>query len=259
MPSPKQLTAKTDTLADKPILVSGVPEPTRAKEDWRKSLTYILAKSWSLRAPSQGTRQAETGLGIDGTPHYFYVMRTEQAFGGAVFLFRENDIVEWPAGVNGATPFDSGGLWHNKIAMHSSPASTRKRQIFEKHQEPLSSWAKAFGNYIARNYAHISDYIEGEPPQTPSHPIILGQPNSSRAWTWEVRVPCDLLDANVNLICGCLSSQDYSKYLNWLWSDSNLEDRKCRSIHLWMRDNITLAPEGELALTVAERQIAEAI
>ena len=42
----------------------------------------------------------------------------------------------------------------------------------------------------------------GNPPGTGAIPIIPGPPNSSRAWTWEVRIPRDLTNRHVELLGG---------------------------------------------------------
>ena len=98
-----------------PLLVTGIPERSRASSCWRESMTGIIRRSWASRQRSPRTRQAEAGLGITGAPHYFYAMRTERAFGVAVFFFRETQSSEWREDLDGATPFDSGGLWHGKV------------------------------------------------------------------------------------------------------------------------------------------------
>ena len=235
-----------------PLLVTGMPERTRENMGWRESLTDIIRKKWSSRRPSPRTKQAESGLGIEGTPHYFYAMRTERAFGFAVFFFRVIHITRWPEGAHGATPFDSGGLWYDKVCTIPSADSLEKRKIFRTHQKPLSSWLPAFEEYITSNYDSIDEYVRGTPPRMGVNPIISGPPNSSRAWTWEVRIPGKLMEDGVEIFRGFLSEEDRRKYLDWLWNDSDYDDGICKSIDRWMRDKMTFAPPGVPALKAAE-------
>lgn len=243
---------KTDT---SPLLVVGLPEGTRSSMDWRESLTRIIRRQWSSRQPSQRTQQAEAGLGIEGTPCYFYAMRTERAFGFAVFFFCEIRSYGWPESSRGATPFDSGGFWHGKVHTVPSTASVERKEIFRIHEKPLPSWRQAFKKYITANYNSIEEYVEGLPPSMGSSPILPGPPNTSRAWTWEVRIPSVLMDGGVELLRGFLPEEDRAKYLDWLWADSSHDDGICRSIQRWMQDNMTFAPLGVVASMVAEREL----
>ena len=240
-----------------PLLVTGVPERSRASSCWRESITGIIRKSWSSRQRSQRTRQAEAGLGIHGAPHYFYAMRTERAFGVAVFFFRETQSTEWPEGIDGATPFDSGGLWHGKVRTSPPADHPGIREIFRTLREPLASWTPAFDEYIAANYRSVNEYIEGARPSTGTAPIIPGPPNSSRAWTWEVRIPNARMSSGAELLHGFLSEDDRQTYLNWLWDESNLDDSICDEIEDWMRDqdNMTYASPGLPASTIAEHTL----
>ena len=240
-----------------PILVFGLPQVPVHDWDWRESLTYVLSNQWSSRSSFARTSEAENGLGITGQPHYFYAMRTEPAFGFAVFCYCESSDVHWPEDAKGATPFDSGGLWHNKITTEPPLDSSQRRYIFDKYECQLSSWNQTFRNYVADNYNCMIDYMNGNPPQQPTRPIIHGPPNSSRAWTWEVRVARDLLSSNVNLIHGFLSFEDHAKYLDWLWRESTVDDTESVSIQRWMDNNLTLTPVGELPFVIAQKWLTD--
>ena len=249
-------TVPSDAAADGDLpLVTGMPQRARENMHWRELMTDVILKKWSSWNPSRGTKQAEDGLGIEGTPRYFYAMRTDRAFGIVVFFFREVHNVAWPADAYGATPFDSGGLWHDKICTDPPSGSVSTNTIFREHQKSLMSWKQAFKKYIASNYDSMKEYIMGNPPGIGSSPIIPGSPNSSRAWTWEVRIPRELTNRHVELLGGFLSDEDRSTYLDWLWYDSNLDDVLCRSINLWMQDKMQFAPPGILPSKVAEQEL----
>ena len=237
------------------MLVTGIPERFRENACWCESMTNIIRKQWSPRRRSPRTRQAEDGFGIRGTPHYFYAMRTERAFGVAVFFFRETRSAGWPEGIDGATPFDSGGLWHGKVRTSPSVDYPGIEGVFQAHQKPLTSWMPAFHEYIATNYRSMNEYIRGVRPSTGTEPIIPGPPNSSRVWTWEVRVPSASMKDGVELLRGFLSEDDRHRYLNWLWDDSDLDDSICDGIERWVRDNMMFAPLGLSASAVAESRL----
>ena len=241
-----------------PVLVTGLPEPKAKKRlSWRESMTNIICREWFPRKPSTETEQAETSLGITGEPRYFYAMRTEHAFGFAVFFFREVFNFAWPQNTKGATPFDSGGLWHGRIATQPPASSTQRIRIFQRCQTSLPSWAQVFRRHVSTNYSSVEEYIRGDPPSTGTAPIIVGSPNKSRAWTWEVRVPGELMNEGVDLYRGFLSKEDQNKYRDWLWTDSELDDSTCRSIESWMQENMTVAPLGISTSKMAESALLE--
>lgn len=214
-----------------------------------------MQNHWSSRKPSKRTKDAEEGLGIAGSPHYFYVMRTERAFGFAVFFFRENPAFHWPIEAYGASPFDTGGLWHGHIYTRPPIDPDERKRLFVRSQIPLSRWKSVFEEYVAKNYASLADYVTGSCPRVGVDSIVLGPPNTSRAWTWELRVPNSLMHSSLELLHGFLSEDDHDKYLDWLWSDSALDDAICRHIQLWMQDNMTFAPPGVSALKLAQSEL----
>ena len=242
-----------------PVLVTGIREWSRESACWCESMTNIIRKDWSPRWRSPRTRQAEDGLGIRGTPHYFYAMRTEREFGFAVFLFRETRSAKWPEGTDGATPFDSGGLWHGQVRTSHAVGLPEIQGIFQSRQKPLTSWTPAFHEYIATNYRSMDEYIKGDHPSTGTEPIIPGPPNTSRAWTWEVRIPGALMNEGVELLRGFLSEDDRQIYLDWLWDDSALDDSICDGIELWMQDNMTFTPLPRHPSTVAEHALLKVV
>ena len=241
------------TTERQPFLVLGLPEPRKSRVDWRVSLTNIVRRQWGLRKPSPNTIQAETGLGIDGTPYYFFAMHTERAFGFAVFFFQARRKSAWQDEVNGATPFDSGGLWHDNLRTTRPINDHQKRKIFRTNQYSLSTWVREFNRYIHNNYNSINKYIYGERPSIGVAPIIPKPPNTSRAWTWEVRVPINLMYTGMELMYGFMSEEDGERYRDWLWNDSEFDDGVCHSIELWMESNVTFTQLGVPALAEARR------
>ena len=81
--------------------------------DRRELVTDAIQGDWPAPKASKRTQEAERRLGIDCKPHYFYVMRANENYGLVVFVIGEVEDADWPP--RGVTPFDSGGLWWNKL------------------------------------------------------------------------------------------------------------------------------------------------
>ena len=207
--------------------------------DWRELVTRAIRGEWPAPAASRQTLEAERGLGILGKPYYFYVLRAEDSYGLVVFVLSETEGVVWPADARGATPFDSGGWWSDKI--HTAPPldATERQAAFRTLDAPLRGWQDAFEQYIHAHYGTIGDYLEGRAPKTGSQPpeagftIIRGQPNTAQAWTWEVRVPHDLIAGRLTLRAVYMTEVSRAEYVDWLWR-SPLADSESRGIHWWI-------------------------
>ena len=207
-------------------------------EDWRELVTKAIRGEWPAPAASPQTLEAEYGLGILGKPYYFYVLRAVDNYGFVVFVLSEAGGVVWPADARGATPFDSGGWWSDKI--HTDPPldTTARQTAFQKLDVPLRGWQDAFEQYIHAHYGTIGDYLEGRAPRTGSQPpeIIKGQPNTEQAWTWEVRAPHDLIAGRLTLRAVYMTEVSRDDYVDWLWR-STLADSETLRIYQWISDS----------------------
>ena len=228
--------------------------------DWRELVTGAIRGEWPAPKASERTREAERGLGIVGQPYYFYVLRAEGSFGLVVFVLSEDDGADWPSDAGGATPFDSGGLWGNKVLTRPELDEAGRRAFFRDHDVPLVDWRAAFEGYVHAHYGTVSSYLEGDAPGPGAEPrdseaaIIRGRPNNKRAWTWEVRVPHDLAPGRLALRAAYMTETRRDDYLDWLWR-SPLADNETRRIHRWVeahviasRQDVVQAVEDRLAL-----------
>ena len=231
-------------LVDAPLLVRGIHDTIhKTKDKWCQIVTDIILGRWPSRSPQEWTHMAECGLGIVGLPYYFYVMRTERAYGTAIFLFRDSSNPPWPKGMTGATPFDSEDLWHGRLHTHSPNIPNRdKRSTFQRYETPLEHWCDAFRKYIATNYEFPSHYVQGHPPKVGSLPIVpTNPPNTPAAWTWEVRIPNDHIASKLKLVRGFMSDQDRNAYSNWLSRERDVGRDQLRFILLQIERYITFA------------------
>ena len=224
-------------------------------------MTRAIQGEWPAPAASPQTLEAERGLGIHGKPYYFYVLRAEDSYGLVVFVLSEAESTVWPADARGATPFDSGGWWLDKI--HTDPPldTTTRQATFRTLDVPLCGWQDAFEKYIHAHYGTVVDYLEGRAPKTGSQPleagftIIKGQPNTAQAWTWEVRVPHDLISGRLTLRAIYMTEVSRGDYIDWLWR-SPLTDSESRRINRWFSDHVIVPKQDELVVRAVRESIA---
>ena len=245
-----------DLAYDDPPLVRGIHDSNRATSDWCRLMTDIILNDWPPRPTSHRTHDAELGLGVVGAPYYFYVMRTERVYGTAVFLFRDTEERDWPTDMKGATPFDSGDLWHGELLTESRTEADQRQDIFRRYEIPLTHWRAAFHRYLERNYRAVHEYIDGDPPQVGSPPIISSNPpNRAAAWTWEVRIQGDFVASNLQLLCGFLSEQDRIAYSTWLSYESDLDIGSLNLVLHRIKTYVRSVPPGVGASLAAEREL----
>ena len=239
------------------LLVHGLKDPAvHGVGDWRELLTSVLQSKWPALSRSTSTKRAERELGIFGSPYYFYMMRTHEAYGFVVFLVEDMGQAESNAdlGLMGASPFDSGGLWNGMI--HPLDGSSDRtpteeledrKQLFSESEVPLDSWRPKFREYIRRNYARLGDYIRGYPPSHGTPPITNAAPvNEERAWTWEVRYPIALMPECVRLRCVCMHPDELEDYKNWL--ADNLEKlgvEQAKVLADWVKANVVVSEKPQ--------------
>ena len=229
--------------------------------DWRELVTKAIQGEWPAPAASVQTLAAERGLGILGQPYYFYVLRAEDSYGLVVFVFREAVDAAWPADAMGATPFDSGGWWLERI--HTAPPldAVERQAAFRALEVPLQDWQSAFERYVLEQYDTLAQYLEGHAPKAANPPpdlgftILKGQPNTARAWTWEVRVPHGMAAGRLVLQAVYMTAASRDVYLDWLWR-SGLEDAESGRIHEWVEAHAIVPRAGELTVQAARRAIA---
>ena len=203
----------------------------------------------------------ERELDISGKPYYFYVLRAEENFGLVVFVLIEVEDTGWPSEARGATPFDSGGLWRKKIATSPALDDAGRRALFRSRDVPLVDWRAEFERYVHTHYDTVSDYLKGVPPTPGSEPpdlqvtIIKGSPNDKLAWTWEVRVPHDLVAGHLELQAAYMTEDHRNKYLDWLWR-SPLADYESLRIHQWVETHVIVPKQDESVAQAVEDSIA---
>ena len=236
------------------LLTHGLRNPhRRAGGDWRELVTRAIRGEWPVPAASPRTLAAEPGLGILGKPYYFFVLRAEDEYGFVVFVFSEAEGAVWPTDARGATPFDSGGWWWGKIHTDSSREpldAIARKTAFQTLDVPLSDWMDDFKKYIHSHYGTVGHYIKGCAPRSRDEfpeigfTIIKGSPNTARAWTWEVRVPHELIAGRLTLQAVHMTEASRDDYLDWL-PRSRLADSEIPRIYKWVSDHVIVPKQDE--------------
>ena len=233
---------------------------SRSGGDWCELMTRAILGEWPAPAASPQTLEAERGLGILDNPYYFYILRVEDSYGLVVFVLSQAEGVVWPDNARGATPFDSGGWWFGKIRTEPPLDATARQAAFRTLDVPLRDWQDAFAQYVHARYGTVGDYIEGRAPESGNQPleagftIIKGQPNTARAWTWEVRVPHDLIAGRLTLKKVHMTEVSRDNYVDWLWR-SPLADSESLRIHRWIFDHVKMPKQGESVVRSATESI----
>ncbi len=226
--------------------------------DWCALVTNAIQGEWPIPTASKKTKIAERELGIDGKPYYFYVLRAGEDFGLVVLVLSEVEDAKWPADARGATPFDSGGLWWNKIATDPELNDAGRRAFFACRDAPLTDWRSRFEKYIQTYHVTVSNYLEGNVPEPGNEPpdpgitVVKGSRNDKRAWTWEVRVPHDLAAGCLDLLSVYMTEDDRDDYLDWLWHSSPLTDNESRQINQWIGNHVIVPDQGVSATRAVE-------
>ncbi len=215
-------------------------------------MTDVILSRWPAPQRTPATIVAEVGLGIVGTPYYFYAMRTHRDFGFVVFILKQADNLDEIVPRMGATPFDTGGLWHGRVQTSPKLSSPGRRELFRRNDFALHLWSSAFARYLRDNYPSVDAYISGRPPRHAVKPILNGHPNGPRAWTWEVRYPPALAAQHLEVANAFMREDERDIYLDWLWTDSQLDDRLARSAHIWIDTKVVLCRSPSVS---AEEQL----
>lgn len=227
----------------------------RGGVDWRELVIDVICGVWRVPDTQSQTQKAEAGLGIGGSPYYFYALRAEEDFGFVVLMLRETEGINWPSEARGATPFDSGGLWFGKVKTDPALDGAGRRMFFRHQEVPLAGWRLAFETYIQTRYRAVSEYRKGQPPnaggasQSPVASIVSGSPNSARAWTWEVRIPHRLVADRLELHAAYMTDHDRDRLYDWV-RHSSLPVSESRRVQRWVKDHVVV-PTGDESVVLA--------
>ena len=224
-------------------------------------MTRAIQGEWPAPATSLKTLEAESGLSILDKPYYFYIMQADDSYGFVVFVLSEAEGAVWPEKARGATPLDSGGWWLGKVHTEPPLDEATRQAAFGTLDVPLRDWRCAFEHSICAQHGTICDYIYGRAPKSDHPPetgftIIKGEPNTRKAWTWEIRVPHDLISGRLTLEKIFMTEASRVKYVDWLWYDSSLADSESYRIDKWISHHLEVSKQAEFVVPTVRAWLA---
>ena len=237
-----------------PPWVSGLRPKVKGR-DWREAVASIILNEMERLPVGEKTAEAEAGLGLKSSL-YWYILRAEELFGYAVFLWRAN-VSDWLPDQGGMSPFDSGGLWHDYIQTTSPLVDDEaKRVLFAQNSRGLRGWNDVFRSYLSDNYDNPQDYILGLPPRFGVPQILKQSPNSAQAWTWEARVAREAFNAGLVALQTLYWRQNQEdSFLLWIEGASRYDDLIQERLTLWVQAHGVICPVSESPTQQAVRDL----
>lgn len=217
-------------------------------DDWRSVLRDRLVGEHARIKPGAKTQAAELGLGLD-TSAYWFIFRCVEPFGRIVVVSEPPRYLTDPAGTAGATPFDSGGLWDDRIEAHPPFGDDAERvQYFWDAQVSLREWVRSFVDWLSDGGLKLAEYVLGLPPTQSGRIICTTPPNQERAWTWEVQLPTTTpkheLPRRHNLV---MREDEAEWFLTWLRDDDvELTQFEYTELTTWCLDSLKTSPDPAL-------------
>lgn len=206
---------------------------------WAEAIARILREEYTSVAKGTRTQEAERWLGIADS-WYWFIGRVTTAYGHGVFLFdaETNGCAREEMGVN---PFDSGGLFRDKIVADPPFASDRaKRDFFDSAHYALCEWEARIAAYFADNYDHVAEYIRGEPPRVGVAPIVPHAPNTELAWSWEAHVERSRVKSLAHILHLFWTHEDLDYFQTWLETEAPYDLGEARTLQEWLLDSTNL-------------------
>jgi hypothetical protein len=184
---------------------------------WQQVIRDRLRLAFDQIPRGERTIAAETGLGFPPSA-YWYVGRCDPAFGRvAVVWMMLSSYAD--AGIAAAAPLDTGGVWHGEITLDPPAVSATDKAIFVAEiSMATTDLAAGFSQWLIEGYPTDSGtYIRGEPPVHHVDRVVLDERNEPRAWTWELRMPCNQIsDENIAPTRIFWTPEDLEEFERWM-------------------------------------------
>lgn len=184
--------------------------------DWRQLLFNRLDGRESRIRQGRRTEEAEHGLNLESSSYYF-IDRCEPAYGDRAVAF-DHPLVSLDSAC--VTPFDTGGLWHDRIETQPPRmTAAQKTDIVERFTFSSEDYLQAFIAWGKSAFSNHGQYCHGSAPSHAFCPEIrLSLDNmDARSWTWEGRVPKDQrYDGTLSPIRLFLAKKDFELYARWV-------------------------------------------
>jgi len=224
---------------------------------WQPLLRDRLRAHFQDHVRTANTEAAEIGLGMPPSS-YWFVLSGNPAFGRILIMSQPNPTVLRGCD-GGATPFDTGGLWHNHIVAvppFTTPAG--KVAYFNSTSASHEDADDEAKDWILQHYSNSVDYVYGSPPDSLDRIDTTSGVNDSRAWTWEVRLnSLDYDHHPVPPVIVVLTPEDSRHFSVWLQDDDQvLSDNDYNEMVDWCMRNFR--PDDDPFRVALEQMVAGA-
>ncbi|MDJ0015066.1 hypothetical protein [Rhodococcus erythropolis] len=90
----------------------------------------------------------------------------------------------------GVSPFDTGGLWHGKMAANVDVGTdAQKRSLFSSTQVAVDAYQGPMEEWLISAFpAGIDGYTRGSDPEHPSKVDLVVVSGDTQSWSWEVHI-----------------------------------------------------------------------
>jgi|GEM_PF-4826587 len=197
--------------------------------EWQAIVQSILQRVFRTAPTGARTAEAEAALGL-GSCIYFYVFQTSARFGSVVFLWRENPSRPWSSGDGAAAPFDTGGIWHDRVVTDPPLAKAERKSFVQTHSRPIDRWLTEFVSWIDTNYDETADYLANRPPRVGVPGIVYDSRNADGGWTWEARVRKASWNEQISIRHVFWSREDRTDFETWLIHRSTLDAKAAEDL-----------------------------
>lgn len=207
--------------------------------EWMPALACLLLGKFSAIQKGDKTIAAEAGFGLPPC-WYWYIARPEKNYSTMVSFWQATTTV-WEKSEKGVSPFDSGGIWHDKTdILPELSTNDKKKAFFQTYNFPLLTWEKTFQEYLIKNYENYNQYINGDAPKIGAKEVVKNGKNNAMAWTWEAHVDNGRIHNNIfptTLFC---TDAQRDRFLLWIEDSEDYDIPEQKWLTEWMTEHCAI-------------------
>jgi hypothetical protein len=200
--------------------------------NWYRDIGFVILERYDDIPRRPNTEKSEKALGISPS-WYSYIGRPDDLYGNGIFFF--DVAIDWPLSERGVCPFDTGGLWHDRINFDPPLSPAHKLALFNLYDNPLLDWDSLFRKYLVLNYARYANYLEGAIPDKGEGVKEINKiRNQAVAWTWEGRAPKKIFPNHSNVSKFFCSEEKLELLLNEIEKPGTFDLLESEDIIDWL-------------------------
>lgn len=160
-----------------------------AASPWQQVLFHRLRYEFALLTDRRDhTRQTEIGLEMPQSA-YWFIGRIEPEYTSVVTLSELG--ASSPSGRGRVSPFDTGGLWHDKMKTVNDPLSPeQKRALYNENLFAVGTFDPSMSGWLNSAFSGIpADYCRDvRPTHHYVELVVLDDDSEARDWSWELSI-----------------------------------------------------------------------